>query len=81
MMQTIVKEKQQKLLGRMRIMGLRESVYWLTWLFAYCAMGLVASLIAGKTNIVFFFFLVLFCRLCCCLSCFESCIVLLTLLC
>lgn len=46
--QTITGEKKDKLLGRMRIMGLSESAYWFTWFLTYLAIALVVALFIRK---------------------------------
>jgi hypothetical protein len=48
--QTITSEKKDKLLGRMRIMGMTESAYWVTWFFTYCIFAIFASLLFRKYN-------------------------------
>jgi hypothetical protein len=43
--QTITSEKKDKLLGRMRIMGMNESAYWVTWFFTYVGLAIFAALL------------------------------------
>lgn len=41
----VVTEKEKKHIESMKIMGLRASVYWLSWIFLYAGIMLIASLI------------------------------------
>ena len=45
-MQLLAHEKQNRLIGIMRIMGLKESTYWFAWLGTWILLAMIASLIA-----------------------------------
>ncbi|KYQ89172.1 ABC transporter A family protein [Tieghemostelium lacteum] len=51
----IVKEKELKLREGMNMMGLKDSVYWFTWLVTNCAFNIVSSLVLTASGYIFQF--------------------------
>lgn len=45
-MQLVAAEKQGRIIGILRIMGMKESAYWTSWLAVFAAMAVVAALLA-----------------------------------
>ena len=45
-MQLVAAEKQGRIIGILRIMGMKESAYWTSWLTVFTAMAITAALLA-----------------------------------
>jgi ATP-binding cassette subfamily A (ABC1) protein 8 len=46
-MQLVAVEKQQRIVGLLRLMGMREGAYWSAWLLSFAVLSFVAALLAA----------------------------------